>query len=50
MKIRPYYNEISLVEMAKRSGYFDKLLYTDVSISYRVFENKQTKFLHIYYL
>ena len=49
MKIREYFNETSIVDMAKRSGYFDKLIFTDISISYRIFKNKQTEILHIYY-
>ena len=49
MKIRPYFNPTSIIEMAKRSGYYDKLIETDISISYRVFKNKQTDILHIYY-
>ena len=49
MKIRPYFNPTSIIEMAKRSGYFEKIIETDISISYRVFKNKQTDILHIYY-
>lgn len=49
MKIRPYFNPTSIIEMAKRSGYLDKIIETDISISYRVFKNKQTDILHIYY-
>ena len=49
MKIRPYFNRTSIIEMAKRSGYYDKIVETDISISYRVFKNKQTYILHIYY-
>ena len=49
MKIRPYFNRTSIIEMAKRGGYYDKIVETDISISYRVFKNKQTDILHIYY-
>jgi len=49
MKIREYFTPTSIIEHAKRSGCYDKLLETDVSISYRVFKDKQTVILHIYY-
>lgn len=49
MKIVKYDNPTTIIlEAKKRNKYFD-IIETEVSISFRIFENKKTKELHIYH-